>query len=1007
MPLDKQAVPINFGQGLDLKSDPHQIPIGRFARLKNTIFQKTGLMQKRNGFASLPALPDTSYTFVTTFNGNLTAIGSSLISLSAGAQTWTNRFTLRPASLSVLPVVKSSTNQTQSDAAVSPNGLVCTAFTDIVSGSATYKYVVSDSTTGQNVTGINTIANGSGSPRVFVLGNYFVIVYTATISATAHLQYIAVNINTLTQNAAVDLSTVYTPASTVAFDAVVANNNLYIAWNGSDVGGAIRMTQIDSTLLQHSAVVFTGHSATIVGVTADTSGTSPVIYVGTYNAAETSAYVFAVNQNLGSIFTFTAFQTGLATGGLLNLTLSATAGVCTIFYEVKTAYSYDSGVATNIIDRKTVTQAGSVGTLTTIARSVGLASKAFIVNGVMYMLAVYSSPYQPSYFLIDSSGRIIAKLAYSNASGYLVLGLPGASVYDSTVSIAYLIRDLVEAINKSQGAANAGLGVYAQTGVNVASITIGSSSISTGEIADVLQFTGGFLWMYDGVQPVEQGFFLWPDYVELTGSTTGGLMTAQTYFYQALYEWTDSQGNIHRSAPSIPVSVTTTGSTSSVTVNVPTLRLTYKTVNPPKIVIYRWSTAQQTYFQVTSVAVPLMNSKTSDSVAFVDTQADSAILGNSIIYTTGGVIENISAPSPNAIALYRERLFLIDGEDTNLLWYSKQVIESTPVEMSDLFTLYVAPTAGAQGSTGDLRCLAPMDDKLLLFKRDAIYYMTGAGPDNLGSNNDFSDPIFITATVGCSNQQSIVFIPQGLIFQSDKGLWLLGRDLSTNYIGAPVEDFNQYTVLSAINIPGTNQVRFTLNNGVTLMYDYFFGQWGTFEGIAAVSSTLYQNSHTFINSFGQVLQENSGTFLDGANPVLMGFTTGPLNFTGLQGFERAYWFNLLGTFISPHKLSVSVAYDYSPAASQQTLIVPDNYNGPYGIDPLYGSTYVYGGTTVLEQWRLFFQKQKCQSFTISIDEIFDPTYGTVAGEGLTLSGLNIVVGAKGNYPRLPASRSTG
>ena len=31
------------------------------------------------------------------------------------------------------------------------------------------------------------------------------------------------------------------------------------------------------------------------------------------------------------------------------------------------------------------------------------------------------------------------------------------------------------------------------------------------------------------------------------------------YFYQVTYEWSDSQGNLFRSAPSIPISVTTTG----------------------------------------------------------------------------------------------------------------------------------------------------------------------------------------------------------------------------------------------------------------------------------------------------------------------------------------------------------------------------------------------------------------------------------------------------------------
>jgi hypothetical protein len=326
--------------------------------------------------------------------------------------------------------------------------------------------------------------------------------------------------------------------------------------------------------------------------------------------------------------------------------------------------------------------------------------------------------------------------------------------------------------------------------------------------------------------------------------------------------------------------------------------------------------------------------------------------------------------------------------------------------MSDLFTIYVAPTLGSQGSSGSIRVLATMDDKLIIFKHDAIYYITGNGPDNTGTNNDFSEPIFITSTVGCDNQQSIVFIPEGIMFQSDKGIWLLSRDMQTLYIGAPVEDFNSQTVLSSVNVPGTNQIRITLDNGIVLMYDYFFKQWGTFEGIPAISSTLYQGLHTFVNQYGQVFQESPNTYLDGNTPVTMGFTTGQMNMAGLQGFERAYFFNLIGQYKSPHKLQVQIAYSYENGTSQQSLINPTNYNGAYGDDPLYGS-YEYGGNMTLEQWRIFFQKQTCSSFQISVDEIFDPQYGTLAGEGLTISGINVIYGIRGNYARLPAAQSVG
>jgi hypothetical protein len=357
--------------------------------------------------------------------------------------------------------------------------------------------------------------------------------------------------------------------------------------------------------------------------------------------------------------------------------------------------------------------------------------------------------------------------------------------------------------------------------------------------------------------------------------------------------------------------------------------------------------------------------------------------------------------------LFKNRLFLIDAEDQNLLWYSKIVIEGTPVEMSDLLTLYVAPTTGAQGSTGVITSLSAMDDKLIIFKRDAIYYVTGTGPDSTGANNDFSDPIYITSSVGCTNPRSIVLMPQGLMFQSDKGIWLLGRDLSTNYIGDAVEAYNFYNVQSALAIPGTNQVRFTLTNNVTLMYDYYQKQWGTFTDLGAISACLYQNTHTYLNGSGQVFQETPGLYLDGSSPVLMGFTSNWLSLAGLQGYERFYFLYLLGTYYTPFKLNVGLAYDYNQGPSQTVLITPDNYVANWGGEALWGSGQAWGGPGNVFEARVFPSTQKCETFQISVQEIYDPSFGVPPGQGLSLSGFSAVVGQKKGYRTQKASRSFG
>lgn len=1094
----KQSVDVSFGKGLDTKTDPWRVSMENFLSLNNMVFTVGNRLTKRNGYGNLTALPELA-TYLTTFNQNLTAIGTNLQAFVEGTNQWSNKGTLQPVELTALPLIRSNTNQSQVDTALSTNDLICTVYTDQTPTSLStprYMYAIADSITGQNIiepTPIPvTVGTVTGSPRVFVLGSYFIIVFTNVIAATDHLQYVAVSTaNPGVVSTASDISSNYQASQRLSWDGVVVENNLYVGYSTSSGGQQIQIKYLTAQLTLSSAVSYTNAgrvTATIMSLTADLSGNNPIIYAAYYNSGTSTGYVVAVDRNLNKIIVVPAqIITALVVD---NLATVASNQVLTVYYEVDHNYTYDAAIPTHFINQITVTQAGVVGTPTTLVRSVGLASKAFIVNGVYYFLAAYQSPFQNTYFLINSLGEVVSRLAYSDGGGYLNFGLPSVTVTGTLAQIGYLFKDFITSQNTSKTESISKSGIYSQTGINLISFTIGTSNVVPAEIAQTLNLSGGFLWEYDGYVPVENNFFLWPDSVEGTPHNTGGAMPSQTYIYQVVYTWTNNQGNIEFSAPSVPITIdmsaanlaftpptpitftanltvgsavlttvssftgiqvgqiltdTTTGanlqpgsyivsfdvgaatitlslpatataigdtistsSINSVTLDIPTLRLTYKLANPVKIEIFRFSTAQQEFFQITSIQQPLINDTTVDFVTYLDTKADNQILGNSLIYTTGGVIENIGAPSFNALTLFDDRLWGIDAEDPNLLWYSKQVIESTPVEMSDLFTIYVAPSIASQGSTGNMKCISPMDDKLIIFKPNALYYINGTGPDNTGSNSQYSEPIFITSVVGSVNQQSIVFMPDGLMFQSDKGIWLLGRGMSVSYIGAPVEGFTKDAIVqSAVSVPETTQVRFTLSSGITLMYDYFYQQWGTFIGVPAISSTLYQDMHTFLNSRGEVLQETQGAYVDGSNPVVMSFTTAWIDLAGLQGYQRAFFFYLLGQFISPHFLQVSISYDYNPSVRQQVTITPDNYSNPYGIDSPYGQGTPYGGASDVEQWRIFFANQRCQSFQLTIQEIYDHSLGIPAGEGLRMSGLNLIISTKRSFRAGPVPQSVG
>jgi hypothetical protein len=997
MPLQKQNLSVTFAGGLDTKTDPLQVAPGKFLNLVNSFFDKGALLTKRNGFVPTTTLP-VAATTISTYKDGLVAVGSTLQAFNQDSNQWVSTGNITPISLDVTPLVRTSTSQTSIDVAVASNGLSCSVWLD---ANGTSYYQVSNSLTGQIVVAQTALEASSVLARVFALGNYLMITYLNN-AAGVHLKYVAIPIyNPSSPTAATDISTVV-ESITAGYDGCVANTRLYLAYSASDGGGAVRVTSIGATLAQGNTIALAGHVASRVSVTADTSGSNSIIWVTYLETTVNDVYTTALSSALVSVLAQTRIYVATA---INNITSCATGNVLTVFTDVPGTYSYTPNAVTNHVSKKTVTLAGTIGSVSVIQAGVGLGSKSFFIGTTMYMLMTYGQAYQPTYFMIDSSGNIVGKLAYSNGGGYITTQiLPGVSISGDIASIGYLFVDLLVPVNKTQGVTKIS-GVYTQTGINICAFNF-STVASTVEIGSAMHITGGFLSMFDGIKPVEHGFHVWPEDIAIATSAAGGLLTDQTYFYVATYEWTDAQGNIHRSAPSVPVTkVTAGGNTSTNTINVPMLRLTAK--SNVRIVLYRWSTAQQSYYQVSTVASPNVNVPTSNSIAITDTLADSSILGNALLYTTGGVIEDIAAPATDVFTLYKSRLFLLNSENRNQIWFSKQVIEATPVEMSDLLSIYVAPTLGSQGSTGPITALSNMDDKLIIFKGNAIYYITGQGPDNTGAQNDFSDPVFITSTAGTTNPKSIVSTPNGLMFQSNKGIWILKRDMSTEYIGAPVEAFNSKIVNSATTIPGTNQVRFTLQDEIDcLVYDYYFQQWGTFTNIRAVASTIYQSLHTYLNTGGSIVQETPGLYLDGSVPVALSFTTGWMSLAGLQGYERLYEVTLLGNYISPHLLHIGLSYDYNSSQTQTIVINPDNYTPSYGDDSLYGGEETYSVGTV-EQWRLFPERQKCQSFQISLTETYDPSLGVDAGAGFTMSGMNLVMGAKKGYAPKAAAQSAG
>jgi hypothetical protein len=249
-------------------------------------------------------------------------------------------------------------------------------------------------------------------------------------------------------------------------------------------------------------------------------------------------------------------------------------------------------------------------------------------------------------------------------------------------------------------------------------------------------------------------------------------------------------------------------------------------------------------------------------------------------------------------------------------------------------------------------------------------------------------------------------MPLGLMYKSDKGIYLLDRGLNVSYVGKDIEAFNADTVLSATLVSSKNQVRFALNTDKAIVYDYFVQQWYVFTNHYLMIDTVsYKGVFTYLRSDGLVYQEND-SYSDNGNYIKMKLKTGWFSIAGFQAFQRIYNAYVIGNYISKHRLRVAVSYDFNPVEVEDVII--DAYtllnNPAYGVPTPYGDPIqepVYGGPYPLYQFRYMVPRQKCESIQVTIEDIQTDDIG----EGYQMSSLAFEVGVKEGLNKLGPTRS--
>jgi hypothetical protein len=994
MSLPRSLIPVQFVGGLDQRKPEKGVMPGKFIRLENCVRRKMSLIEKRFGVTALSDAVFGTSTAITegvhlgNFNDDVFLIGNDkLYSYSEARDSWIDKGSCTTTHITNSPFVRNSGTQALYDVD-SSDGMTVAAWEDSAGG---VYYSVVDDSTGANLV-YSTVVDASGSrPKVIALRDSFLLGYI--VGAALKVRVITKAAPTTLGAAANIKGSAVDPAKYWDLDLYQGNYAVYAV---STTTPSIEVGYVDHNGVVGSPVTNTLPAPIVVGSAAATDFCS---IVG--DAENSLIWLFHGDATVDvDVITSDLITTDNET--VQAVTARNGTGVVRsadnkflVFYEIAAASVKDHFVRTAALS---YTVGGSLTVSTaasTLRKSVGLASKAFEDGTNQFVLVAHESTLQPTYFLTRQDGFIAARIAGNIGGGLtrdsgdtLKSGLPRIQVTDDG---AY--TTLVQIRNRLE-IESGGATLKSNKGLNKIALEFGAA-INTDELGLNEHIAGGLIFAYDGVSVFEHGFFIFPE--DLTkAAAAGGSLPAGDYSFRVIYEWTDARGQIHRSAPSIAITQTATLN-QKITLTVPTLRVTDRTASSVKIVVYMAAIGLATVFYRKSETA---NTTATDTVAIeVATSADTT---KEILYTTGGVLDNICPPAAKVVHEFKNRLWL-GGTETGDIWYSKEFVTGEAVAFSDSLIMPM------ESDGGEIRAYATMDGADIIFKQDRIYYLTGEGPLDTGAQNDYGRPQLIASDVGTSIPNSVVEGPFGVAFKSDKGFYILTRRFQLKAVGDPVFDFNDLTVTSGTLHSIDNEVRWTTEEGTTLVYNYDFDQWSVFTNCPAIASCNGLGTYLRLQSDGTVQREVPDQFNDNNTRYSMAIETSWFAFAGIQGFQRIYELQLLGDFVSHHYTKLKVAYDYEEAYNQ--IVYFDTRSGlvsdsVYGEGTLYGDSEVYGGDgSEVYQFRFAPQRQKCESMKLRIEDI--DTITSNGGGSVKFMVLTFDVGRKAGPYRLGAVKSIG
>ena len=997
--LQRQLLPIQIGGGVDTKTDDKKVISTKLLTLENGVFTNPGELEKRNGYQAITlvisggglitnpkAIKAYNYELVCAAENSLTPGDGRLFSYSPDLVAWVDKGKYVPTKITQ-SVVSGDFPELNGDGTSDGNYIVSAWVSNPDGSGNTLYYVVRDIKTGTFLipetsiaTGLEVAASGSTgaawavAPCVInMAANTFGIFYLKQFAGPVDkivVRIVTITGMTVSIGAEMIIATNAGPGMPVFSTVATPTGAALFAF----IGGSLKLFTIDPTGTVTNSTIVAGANSQQVYIQNNSFDNSLWVY---WNHNSTGILHYAVYT---AALTVILANTSTLLTGFRVVTSSNSASMQTMYYYDDTGGTFPK------IKRATVTSAGVIGAFTQIGSEGSLFSDPIVINGRVYLPLFYQRTAQSLYALIDvQNGEVIATFL-SGTGVILNSGEVGATTRPFSLGASIFGLDILYQY------APAFSGIFpAPLATTIISIDFDNQDAYQAiEIKNSLIWNGGGITEYDGQPTTELGFFLFPQVVSGVQGAAGN-MADGAYEYQVVYEWYDNVGQFHQSAPSLPFLITIAGGggTANVTLTILPLTITakqaYNNRFPVHISIYR-TTANGTILHLINDPGNVILNTPFSEVVFTDGFSDAAIEANQTIYTTGGVVDNIYPPAAMQMTIYNNRLWIVDSENPNVVWYSKTVGPGIGLSFSDLLTLNV------DERQGEITALGAFDDKIVYFKKTVPFFSVGDGANDLGFNSTLSLPQIVASDVGCVGSKSIILnMPIGIMFKSQKGIYLIDRSLQVQYIGREVEAFNNEVIISANLIRSKSQIRFLTTAGVALVYDYIYSQWSVFTNHTGLGADIWQDNYTYCRTDGAIFNETPGVYVDDTLPIIMKIGTAWIKMSEVQNYQRCTKLFVIGNYKSPHILHGDVYFDYE--ANPLTSFQFD----PQGV-------LVVGGEDAVYQFRYFMKHQRCESFRIVL---YDDFTNFAPGEGYSLTQISIEALLKPYGVRLSQYKSVG